>query len=43
MSTSKSDSELYRRDTYSWAKAQAEALRKRDLDAVDWTNVIEEL
>ena len=33
--------DLYRRDTYSWV--QAAALRKRDLDAIDWTNVIEEL
>ena len=27
------------RDTYTWAMRQAEALRKRDLDAIDWKNV----
>ena len=35
--------DLYHRDPYMWAKAQVEALRKRDLDAIDWTHVIEEL
>ncbi len=36
-------SSLYRRDGYTWAKQQAAALRDRDLDAVDWDNVIEEI
>ena len=36
-------SSLYRRDGYTWAKQQAAALRGRDLDAVDWDNVIEEI
>ncbi len=35
--------ELYRRDGYAWAMQQAEALRRRDFNAVDWDNVIEEL
>ena len=34
---------LYRSDLYSWAKQQAEALRRRDPDAIDWDNVIEEI
>ena len=34
---------LYRRDGYAWAKQQAEALRRRDLQAIDWDNVIEEI
>ena len=34
---------LYRRDGYAWAKQQAEALRRRDLEAIDWDNVIEEI
>ena len=36
-------SDLYRRDGYAWAKQQAEALRRRDLRAIDWDNVIEEI
>ena len=35
--------ELYCSDGYSWAMQQADALRRRDLDAVDWENVIEEI
>ena len=35
--------ELYWRDSYSWALEQADALRRRDFDAVDWENVIEEI
>lgn len=35
--------ELYRDDSYTWALEQAAALRRRDFDAVDWDNVIEEL
>ena len=34
---------LYRRDGWSWAKQQAEALRRRDPQAIDWDNVIEEI
>ena len=34
---------LYRRDGYTWAKQQAEALRRRDLEQIDWENVIEEI
>ena len=34
---------LYERDFYSWTGQQAEALRRRDLAAVDWDNVIEEI
>lgn len=35
--------ELYWKDSYSWALEQADALRRRDFDAVDWENVIEEI
>ena len=34
---------LYQRDGHAWAKQQAEALRKRDLEAIDWDNVMEEI
>ena len=34
---------LYDRDGFAWAKQQAEALRRRDLEAIDWHNVIEEI
>ena len=34
---------LYDRDGFAWAKQQAEALRRRDLEAIDWENVIEEI
>ena len=34
---------LYDRDFYSWSLQQAEALRRRDYDAIDWENVIEEI
>ena len=34
---------LYDRDTYAWAKQQADALRRRDFAAVDWDHVIEEI
>lgn len=34
---------LYQRDGYAWALQQAEALRRRDLKAIDWDNVIEEI
>ena len=36
-------SDLYQRDGYSWALQQAEALRRRDLEQIDWDNVIEEI
>lgn len=34
---------LYQSDFYTWAKRQAEALRRRDPEAIDWDNVIEEI
>ena len=34
---------LYRQDGWSWAQQQAEALRRRDLQSIDWDNVIEEI
>ena len=39
----KTSSKLYQRDGYAWAKEQAEALRHRNLDQIDWDNVIEEI
>ena len=35
--------ELYLKDSYAWALAQAETMRRRDFGAVDWDNVIEEI
>lgn len=40
---SRSAAELYTSDAYSWAMQQADALRRGDLKAVDWDNVIEEI
>lgn len=40
---SREAAELYVSDAYSWAMQQADALRRGDLDAVDWENVIEEI
>lgn len=34
---------LYRSDIHAWSAEQASALRRRDFDAVDWDNVIEEI
>ena len=34
---------LYDRDGFAWAKQQAAALRRRDMEAIDWENVIEEI
>ena len=34
---------LYDRDFHSWALGQAEALQRRDLSAIDWDNLIEEI
>ena len=34
---------LYDRDGFAWARQQAAALRRRDLEAIDWENVIEEI
>lgn len=34
---------LYDRDHYTWTKQQADALRRRDLDAVDWENITGEI
>lgn len=38
-----SKTSLDQRDGWSWARQQAEALRRRDLQAIDWDNVIEEI
>ena len=35
--------ELYHADTWRWSTEQAGALRQRDLDAIDWENVIREI
>ena len=35
--------DLYERDFYSWSMQQADALKSRDLKAIDWDNVIEEI
>lgn len=35
--------DLYERDTYSWAMQQADALRRRSANEVDWDNVAEEI
>ncbi|MDE0125229.1 MAG: DUF29 domain-containing protein [Bryobacterales bacterium] len=34
---------LYWDDVWTWSREQAAALRRRDLEAVDWENVIEEI
>ena len=34
---------LYDRDFWAWTQEQAGALRRRDLGAIDWDNVIEEI
>lgn len=34
---------LYETDLYSWTREQAAALRRRDLAAIDWDNVTEEI
>lgn len=36
-------SDLYDTDGYTWAMRQAEALRKRSANEVDWDNVAEEI
>lgn len=36
-------SDLYEKDTYGWAVQQAEALRRRSANEVDWDNVAEEV
>lgn len=35
--------DLYQRDIVAWAEAQAEALRKRSANEIDWENVAEEV
>ena len=35
--------DLYERDFYSWTAQQAAALKRKDLAAIDWENVIEEI
>lgn len=37
------DENLYERDFYSWSCQQAQLLRERKFDQVDWSNVIEEI
>ena len=34
---------LYDADWYTWATEQARALRRRDFEAIDWDNLIEEV
>ena len=34
---------LYDRDLNAWARQQTEALRRRDFEAIDWDNVVEEM
>ena len=34
---------LYLDDAWAWSRDQADALRRRDVDAIDWENVIEEI
>jgi hypothetical protein len=38
-----SKSTLYDQDSYSWALAQARALRERRLEELDWDNLAEEV
>ncbi len=35
--------DLYKQDFYSWTAQQAAALKRKDLAAIDWGNVIEEI
>ena len=35
--------DLYEKDTYSWAMQQADALRRRSANEIDWENVAEEI
>ncbi len=35
--------DLYEKDTYTWAMQQADALRRRSANEVDWENVAEEI
>ena len=35
--------DLYDKDTYTWAMQQADALRRRSANEVDWDNVAEEI
>lgn len=43
MSTSEPERSLYDRDFYTWARRQAAALKRRDVEAIDWENVTEEI
>lgn len=36
-------SDLYDTDTYTWAQQQADALRRRSANEIDWDNVAEEI
>ena len=35
--------DLYYRDHYAWATEQADALSRRDFDAIDWAHITEEI
>ena len=43
MSTPEPESSLYDRDFYTWARRQTAALKRRDVEAIDWENVSEEI
>ena len=34
---------LHREDPWTWARAQAAAMRRRNIKAIDWDNVIEDV
>lgn len=42
-SGAKAMTDLYERDFFAWTQAQAEAIGRRDLDAMDWDNLQEEV
>lgn len=37
------DADLYEADFYAWTQAQAEKLRARSMNAIDWDNLAEEI
>lgn len=43
MSTSEPKRSLYDLDFYTWARRQAAALKRRDVEVIDWENVTEEI
>lgn len=36
-------SDLYENDFYGWSRYQAEVLKNREIDKIDWENIIEEI